>query len=94
MKFLTAAILSISLLVPGAIGAEAAKKKPSRLKSMFRSVGVFAGNSILADPYQDVRSTRNRSSNNVMPAAAGQSSRATEKQAQPVEKSEAPQSKK
>jgi hypothetical protein len=94
MRFLSAAILSISLLVPGAIGAEAAKKKPSRARSFFHSVGAFAAGTVLVDPYQEVRSTRNRSSShNVMPAAE-QSSPATETQAPPAEKSEKPREKK
>lgn len=93
MRFLTAAILSISLLVPGAIGSQA--KKPSRFKSIVRSVGAFAGNSLLADPYQDVQtSTRNRRSGNRAMPAAEKSSPENEKQPPPAERSETPQSRK
>ena len=87
MRFLTAAILSISFAVGSAEAAEAAKKKPSRVKAMFRSVGALAGGSLLADPYQEVRTA---SAKNVTPSSE-QSGRASEKPAPPAEKSEKPQ---
>jgi hypothetical protein len=59
MKFLTIALLSVSL----AAGAEAAKKqqsepvskvKVSRGKSILRAVGSFGAGVLMSDPYQDV----------------------------------------
>ena len=83
MRFLTAVILSISFAVGSADAAEPAKKKPSRMKTMFRSVGALAGGALLADPYQEVKAKH------VTPSE--KSGRGSEKPAPPAEKSEKPQ---
>ena len=93
MRFLSALVLSISFAVTGANGAEPAEKvKQSRGKSILRAVGSFSAGLLLADPYQEVRSSK-KTAKPAEPSPL-RSAPESEKQQPPAEKSETPQQQK
>ena len=89
MRFLTAAILSISLAVAGQNADEqTAKTKQSRSRSFLRAVGSFGGSMVLTDPYQEVGTSKKAAKPEL---STFQSVPANGTPQQPVEKSETPQ---